>query len=83
MGRVVTHIYKIIFKEFSWGSIAKATGAIRVVAFVVLCLQICRRCNGALVKIVSFGVGCWVVPSIGRVVGFGCDDVGLNVYEFE
>ena len=28
-------------------------------------------------------VGCWVIPSIGRVVGLGCDEVGLNGCGFE
>ena len=28
-------------------------------------------------------MGCWVSPDIGRVFGFGCDAVGLNICEFE
>ena len=26
---------------------------------------------------------CWGSPDIGRVVGFGCDDIGLNICKFE
>ena len=31
----------------------------------------------------EFRIGCWASPSIGRVAGFGCDDVGLNGCGFE
>jgi len=32
---------------------------------------------------VSSCVGCWDRLDVGRVVGFGFDDVGLNICEFE
>ncbi len=32
---------------------------------------------------VSSSVGCWVVSSVKRFVGFGCDDVDLNICESE
>jgi len=36
-----------------------------------------------VVFLVSSGVRYWLIASIGRVGGFGCDDVGLNGCGFE
>ncbi len=33
--------------------------------------------------LVSSGIGCWASSIIGRVAGFGCDDVGLAGFGFE
>ena len=33
--------------------------------------------------LVSSGIRCWAGTNIGRVDGLGCDDVGLDGFEFE
>jgi hypothetical protein len=33
--------------------------------------------------LVGSGIGCWASSSIGRVAGFGCDDIGLDGFGFE
>ncbi len=33
--------------------------------------------------LVSSGIGYWASSSIGRVAGFGCDDIGLDGLEFK
>ena len=33
--------------------------------------------------LVSSEIGCWASPSIGRVAGLGCDDVGLERFGIE
>ena len=38
---------------------------------------------GEVVLMVSSCMGCWASLDIGRVVGFGCDGVGLNICEFD
>ncbi len=33
--------------------------------------------------LVGSGIGCWASSSIGRVAGFGSDDIGLDGFRFE